>query len=296
MAHIRTIAPDEADAVLDLIIAEQSDPATATCYVGTVRDEVRLELADLGDAWPASVLVVEQDGRLVGATVTDADPDIGRSWIHGPWVDAEHWDAWAAPILQAAIAACPAGVVRHEMSSDAANVRMAELARQLGWKRSVPNQVYVADAAAATGWPPDDDRVRPLRAGDFEAVDALHTAEFPHTYLPTRQLIDQSVAGDLISLVSEDPGGRFLGYASGRVQPDGAGYLDFIAITPSARGAGAGVGLLATIGRRILSAAEQHNVNLTVQDHRLAAIAAYRRLGFVLETTIVGYSSPTPSG
>ena len=51
--------------------------------------------------------------------------------------------------------------------------------------------------------------------------------------------------------------GRFLGYGAGRVQPEGSGYLDFIAITPDARGTGAGLGLLATICRWIIEAAPQ---------------------------------------
>lgn len=296
MAHIRAVTADEVDAVLDLIEAEQADPATGTAYFGTERNQFRLELEDLGDAWPGSVLVVDDDGRLVGATVTDADTELGRSWIHGPWVTAEHWDTWARPLLEAAIEATPAEVTAHEICGDVMNGRMAALADELGWNRSVPNHVFVVDADAAAFWPTDDRRVRRLRADDFGAIDALHRAEFPNTYLPTRQLVDQSVAGDLISLVSEDDDGRFLGYASGRVQPDGAGYVDFLAIAPDARGAGAGVGLMTTIGRRIMTAAPQRNINLTVQDHRTPAVSLYRRLGFTLETTIVGYSSPKPSG
>ena len=291
MTTIRRIADGEVEALLDLITAEQADPATGTCYIGTERNELRLELEDLGDAWPGSALVVDDDGRLVGATVTDADTELGRSWIHGPWVTGAYWDEWARPLLEAAMAACPAEVSDHEISGDVANVRMAALADDLGWRRSVPNHVFVADQAATADWPTDDRRVRKVRADDFAAIDPLHNAEFPNTYLPTRQLVDQSVSGDLISMVSEDDDGRFLGYASGRVQPDGAGYLDFLAIDPDARGSGAGLGLMVTISRRIISVAPQHNVNLTVQDRRTAAVGLYRRLGLTLETTIVGYSS-----
>lgn len=291
MTSIRRIADGEVEALLDLITTEQADPATGIAYIGTARDELRLELEDLGDAWPGSALVVADGTRLVGATVTDADSELGRSWIHGPWVTSDYWDAWARPLLEASIAACPAEITDHEICGDVANVRMAALAAELGWRHSVPNHVFVTDQAAAAGWPTDDRRVRRLRAADGEAIDPLHNAEFPNTYLPTGNLVEQSVAGDLISLVSEDDDGRFLGYASGRVQPDGAGYLDFIAITPDARGSGAGIGLLVTIARRIITAAPQHNVNLTVQDHRAAAVALYRKLGFTLETTIVGYSS-----
>lgn len=292
MGEIRAIDAAEVDEVLDLITAQQADPSTGTCYVGTERDDLRLELEDLGAAWPDSVLVAVDDGRMVGVTLADTDTELGRSWIFGPWV-LEGWDTWARPLLEAAVATCPPGIVAHEISSDVANVRMAALADQLGWVASVPNHVFTVGADALTDWPADDPRVRLPRADDFAAIDPLHRAEFPDTYLPTRQMLVDGLSGDRIVAVSEGENGRFLGYASGRVQPDGAGYLDFIAIDPAARGTGAGLGLLVTICRRIIAAAPRHDVNLTVQHHRATAIALYRKLGFVLETTIVGYSSPT---
>lgn len=287
----RPVRASEVDALLDFITDRQADPATATCYIGTERESLRLELEELGDAWPGSALVVTgAGGRIVGATATDLDADLGRSWIHGPWVAEDHWDALARPLLESAIARCPSGVTAHEISGDIANRRMAALAADLGWTASVPNHVFVAKLADAADWPADDPRVRAPRDDDFAAIDPLHAEEFPDTYLTTRQMIDEGIAGERITLVSE-AGGEVLGYAAGRVQPDGSGYLDFIAIKPEARGTGAGRGLLATVSRRILAAAPLHDVNLTVQDHRAPAIALYRALGFTLETTIVGYTS-----
>lgn len=283
----------EEEALLDFIAGRQASPATGTCYLGADRDALRLELEELGDGvWPASALVVTDDqGRIVGATVTEVDPELGRSWIHGPWASEQHWDVVARPLLEAAVALCPSGVDHHEMSGDVANRPMAGLAAELGWTASVPNHVFVAGAGAASGWPADDPRVRAPRPDDFAAIDPLHAAEFPDTYLSTQQMIDEGIAGSRITVVSE-AGGEVLGYAAGRVQPDGAGYLDFIAITPEGRGTGAGLGLMVTVSRRIMAAAPQRNVNLTVQDHRAPAIGLYRRLGFDLETTIVGYSPP----
>lgn len=295
MSTIRTIKPDEIEAVIDLIVELQADPATGTCYIGAERDGLLLELQAFPDTWPARTQVVVDGETLIGASVADIDTELGKSWIHGPWVrgDQDQWDAWARPLLDAVIAGFPAEIVEHEMSSDVANVRMEALAAELGWKRSVPNHVFTADAAAAATWPADDPRVRELTADDAAAVQPLHDAEFPNTYLPTKQLVERSLAGKQISVVSE-AASQFLGYASGNVQADGTGYLDFLAITPDARGTGAGIGLLATIGRKIVTAAPEHNLNLTVQDHRAQAVGLYRKFGFNLDSTIVGYSSPKP--
>ncbi|MFT4297244.1 MAG: GNAT family N-acetyltransferase [Micropruina sp.] len=296
MSQPRPVASDEIGELLDFIAARQADPATGTCYLGTEPESVRLELDEFGDAWPGAALVVtDADGRIVGATVTESDAELGRSWIYGPWAADGLWDAVARPLVEAAVAGCASGIVQHEISGDVLNHPLAALAAELGWTASVPNHVFVVRADAVAGWPSDDPRVRPARADDFAAIDPLHDAEFPGTYLPTRQMIDDGIAGERITLVSEADG-TVIGYGCGRVQADGAGYLDFVAVTPAARGTGAGLGLTATICRRIIEAAPQHDVNLTVQDHRAPAIALYRKLGFDLETTIVGYSSPAPAG
>lgn len=292
MSEARRVEPSELDALLDFIAERQADPATGTCYLGTERASIRLELEELGDAWPGSALVVtDPAGRIVGASVTEADPELGRSWIHGPWVADDRWDDLAPPLLEAAIALCPPEVQAHEFSGDVSNRRMADLAAELGWTASVPNHVFVANADTASTWPDDDPRVRAPRPDDFAAIDPLHAAEFPNTYLATRPMINEGIAGDRITLVSE-AAGAVLGYAAGRVQPDGTGYLDFIAVVPQARRSGAGLGLLVTVSRRIIESAPAGDVNLTVQEHRAPAIALYQRLGFVRETIIVGYSSP----
>ncbi|MFT4216991.1 MAG: GNAT family N-acetyltransferase [Micropruina sp.] len=286
----RPVGAGEVGALLDFIAGRQADPATGTCYLDTERESLRLELEEL-DAWPDSALIVtDGDGTIVAASMSEVDAELGRSWIHGPWVLGDRWDALARPLLEAAVASCPAGVTHHEFSGDVANRRMAALAAELGWTASVPNHVFVATADATAGWPADDRRVRPATPDDFAAIDPLHDEEFPDTYLSTRQMIDDGIAGERITLVSESDG-ELLGYACGRVQPDGAGYLDFIAVPPAARGTGAGLGLMVTVCRRIMAAAPNRDVNLTVQDHRAPAVALYRGLGFTLETTIVGYSS-----
>ena len=295
MTAPRPLRPGELDALIDFITSRQSDPATATCYIGTERDDLLAELEELGDAWPASALVLtDACGLIIGATVTDSDDDLGRSWIHGPWVAPGRWDALARPLLEAAVTRCPEAVTRHEFSGDVAHTDMAALAADLGWTASVPNHVFVANADAAASWPADDPRVRVARSGDVPAIQPLHDEEFPDTYATARQLVEEGgPSGQRITLVAAE-GPRFLGYASGRVQADGAGYLDFIAVPAEARGTGAGLSLLVTVCRAIMAAAPQRNVNLTVQatPQRDAAIALYRRLGFELETTIVGYSSP----
>ena len=69
--------------------------------------------------------------------------------------------------------------------------------------------------------------------------------------------------------------GRFAGYAAGRVQPDGNGYIDFVAVDP--RGAaGTGRRLVTGLVRRLLPRAPKREVHLTVQEHRTPGPGALR--------------------
>jgi len=97
------------------------------------------------------------------------------------------------------------------------------------------------------------------------------------------------VAGDRIAVVAEDEPGRLVGYATGRVQPDGEGYIDFVAVDPAARGMGAGCALVTALAGRLLPASTTGRVNLTVQEHRAAARALYERLGFRVDVAFRGY-------
>jgi ribosomal protein S18 acetylase RimI-like enzyme len=129
---------------------------------------------------------------------------------------------------------------------------------------------------------------------DRESIRPLHDAEFPATYAPVERLLPDQPDGKFHVVVAEDPDqpGRFLGYAAGRVQPDGAGYLDYLAVSDAARGRGTGRDLLVAISTWLLEHAPQHDVNLTVQDHRTPARRLYESLRFTLQLSMVGYSRP----
>ena len=202
---------------------------------------------------------------------------------------------WARPLVDAALDQLPAGIDRVEMAGDVANVRMAALAEELGWPAGEVNHVYAASATAAAGWPDPVLTIRPATAADRETIRPVHDQEFPATYAGLERLLPDEPDGKFHVLLAEE-GSRFLGYAAGRVQPDGDGYLDYLAVPDAARGHGAGRDLLVAIGRYLVDAAPHHDVNLTVQDHRTPARRLYESLGFELQLSMVGYERPPTSG
>jgi ribosomal protein S18 acetylase RimI-like enzyme len=294
---ITPVDPEDLDRVLDLIAGEQASLARGTTMLGDQRDGVAAELEDLSPAWDTTVRVARSGDDFLGASLVEYDEDTARAWAFGPWVpgDDAAWERWARPLLDAALAQLPEGIDRVELGGDVTNVRMAALAGSLGWETSEVSHVFSADATAAASWRDPVNTVRVATAADREAIRPLHDAEFPATYAPVERLLPDEPDGKFHVLVAED-GPRFLGYAAGRVQPDGDGYLDYLAVSDAARGHGAGRDLLAAISRWLVDNAPHHNVNLTVQDHRAPARRLYESLGFTLQLSMVGYSRPPTSG
>ena len=291
-----TITPVEADAldeVLDLVATEQAERSRGTTMLGDEREGVAAELDDLEPAWASTVRVAREDGRVVAASLVEWDEENARAWVFGPWVAGgdDAWARWARPLVDAALAQLPAG---------STGSRWPATSRTSGWPRS-PRSSAGRPArsttctpprpTAAAGWPDPVLTIRPATAADRETIRPVHDQEFPATYAGLERLLPDEPDGKFHVLLAEE-GSRFLGYAAGRVQPDGDGYLDYLAVPDAARGHGAGRDLLVAIGRYLVDAAPHHDVNLTVQDHRTPARRLYESLGFELQLSMVGYERP----
>ena len=281
--------PDE---VVAFIATQQARRDRRCTYLGLEPSGIRAELDALTPDWSETLRTVEaDDGGLAGVVVVEWDDELGRSWIHGPWVagDDDGWRRSAPALLDAALAQVPEGAARHEVCGDVSHVLLAELASARGWHRSEVNHALVADRATIDGWPdgPAGAAVRAATPADLDAIRLLHDAEFPDTY---------ASAGQLVAAGEDDPWAVLVddgqaGYAAGKVQPDGEGYIDFVAVHPDARGTGIGRRLVVELSRQLLVASRTGRVNLTVAERRTDARALYERLGFRTDEAFVAHRS-----
>lgn len=284
---IRTANDAQAEAALDLIVACQADPARTCPYVGTEHAGILAELTELQPGWRETLRIGVRDGAVVAAACGDYDEETHRSWIQGPWAaDDAAWTSYADALVDAIIAQAPAGVEDHELCGTPRHTALADLAARRGWRTGAVSIAYVA--RSADDWPEPGPSVRGATMADLAAVAELHDLAFPGTYATARSLLADE---DRITLVLDGPDGSPAGYAAAQVQPDGAGYLDFIAIAPGARGRGLSKLLLSAIGRRVLAAAPNGDVNLTVVETNTPAVALYESFGFVRDIELVGYRS-----
>jgi ribosomal protein S18 acetylase RimI-like enzyme len=287
---ITPVPADELDAVLDLIAAEQAHTDRGTTMLGETREGIAAELGDVEPDWSASVRVARENGRLTGAIIGDWDEELGRAWILGPWVAGgdDEWRRWARPLVESVLEQLPESVGDWELAADVSHVRMGELGAELGLSPSEVNHVYTVDEPTLETWPEASDGVRPAGHADLELIRPLHDREFPASYATAEHLVPDPPDGKYQVVVAVD-GSTLLGYAAGRVQADGEGYLDFIAVSDAARGRGTGKDLMAAVCRPVISASTTRKLHLTVQDHRAPARRMYESLGFERSLSIVGY-------
>ncbi len=92
--------------------------------------------------------------------------------------------------------------------------------------------------------------------------------------------------------MSCDEVGDVLGYVAGRVQPDGDGYIDFLAVAPGRRQQGVGRALVTALSRQLVEGSPNERVCLTVRDSNHPARALYEQLGFRVDASIAPFEAP----
>jgi len=288
--------PSDLDEVIAFVVEQQRRPDRNVAYLGTEVEGVTAELEGLEPAWTSSARIARQDDRIVGAVAVEWDDEVGRSWIMGPWVahDDDRWLPLAGELLDAALAQVPPAIARHEMSGDTANHHLAALAAARGWWTTEVNHALSVDEGIVASWADGahpTGALRPATPDDVEAIRALHDAEFPGTYATAAQLVEGQQDGSRVTLVVPDGARGIAAYASGHVQDDGEGCLDFVVVHPDHHGQGLGRLAITAIARELLPRAPLRRMALTVQDHRATARGLYAALGFRHEVSFVGYRS-----
>ncbi len=309
MHHIRPADDTDLDEVVELLCRLQAESCHHIGYHGQTSAEITDELTDL--CWPtATVVGVDDAGRVRGVLSVDVDPELGRVWWHGPFVDvpADHPAAdriWArtADALYAAARALPTvrGIGDTELYGHVAHSRLAAFARRQGFPDGTYSSVVMLSGtdlvrlvgtvptAAATitelSTPPADSVLA-------AAVIRLHEQSFPSTYLSAAALL--TGAQDRTVVVATD-GGRLCGYAAGKAQAEEY-YVDFVAVATESRDRGIGGALVTALVQRL---AERHGARPRASAVVVGGNAPSRRmlarLGFRPHLDMVSYRTSATS-
>lgn len=254
-----------------------------TAGLGETAQEIAEYLASWDAPWFESSRVAEHDGKIVGFAAAELDESLGRAWIYGPLVDDPEWDGIAEHLFRDVVATMPSTTANLELSGDVANVRLARLADRHGLTAGVVHFVLTLDSLAIELLRAQN--VPSLTTEDEDTFVALHDDLFPGTYYPGRQLLTRAAEGKQIILGLVDRG-ELIGYASGRIDEGGDGYIDFIGVAPPRRREGHGRSLVVTLCHALQPVPR---VSLTVSEENIGALALYDTLGFERTSSAVGY-------
>jgi ribosomal protein S18 acetylase RimI-like enzyme len=304
MYALRPADPTDLTAVVALIARLQADPAQLVGYHGVTAAEVADELGGFTPDWASgAVVAVDSDDTVRGVLSVDADADIGRAWLHGPFVDVaqDHpaggqcWQNVADELLERAMAVPRlAGVASLELYGHRLNRRLGDFAARHGFVQGGTSRVFTVSGAALrsvlVSAVDDADTTRPLDRAYRDQVIELHERCFPNRNVTGEQLVD-GARGHTVVIATGATG--LLGYAAGFVQ-EAELYVDYVAVDPEMRAAGTGRTLVRALLRKL---ATDHGVRpqaaAVISLGNDASERMFTALGFELKLELVSYRRDT---
>src|SRR5207253_4772339 len=141
------------DEVVEVLVRLQADPAHHIAYHGETADEITAELTGMRPDWTTgTLLATDPGGRLRGVLGVEADAEVGRAWLHGPFVDvpANHpaaeriWQKTADALLGRALR-MPSlhGITDLELCGHRKHRLLADFAARHNFHTGVTSRVYL---------------------------------------------------------------------------------------------------------------------------------------------------------
>lgn len=256
----------------------QADPHTYLAYLGTEPSGIAAELAET--TWQDVSVVTLVDGDLVGWLVGDVDPDMGRVWWNGPFVQHDDWESVADALLEAGREQLLTEITEEEMAVDARFDRYRSWAARHGFAEDEGSHVLRLDGPVDPPLSP----VRQITNADHSTVIRLHDDLFGGTHTTGEQLVAGHDAEHRRLVVELD--GEVAGYVAVELEPDGSGYVDYVGVDPRHRRRGFGADLVRAGVVELLELGA-HGVGLTVRADIVGARDLYVSLGFEEERFVV---------
>lgn len=255
-----------------LAAAHQSRPERHIAYLGQDAASMEAEI-DTVAGWRDHLFVARRAGILVGFLFGEIDPGMGRVWWWGPFAPDDAWAPVADQLYRAARGSLANGVGQEELAGHGRHTELAAFAGRHGFTAGKAGIAMTRDDTALA---PAAGFELSRGGGAGRDLAALHDTAFPGAHYTGAALVD-GTGGH--ALVRADDNGELVGYAAGQVQPDGSGYIDFLAVAPGRRRQGAGSALIAALAASLQEAGAS-SLHLTVREDNAAARRLYAGLGF----------------
>ena len=306
MYPIRAAVSSDLDEVVEVLVRLQAQPAHHIAYHGETAEAIIEELTGLRPDWASgTVLATDSEGRTRGVLCVEVDQEVGRGWLHGPFVDVpvDHpasgqlWHQLADALMDQALRT-PAldGIADLELCGHRQHRLLADFAARHGFRPGKIVRVFVLTGGALRSLLVHDPgggssldaavRVLPDRPDLRDAVADLHERSFPGGPANGRQVAEGARGLCVVVLTGAD---GLVGYAAGYPQEDEL-YVDLVAVEPSRRSVGAGRALVRGLLREL---ATRHGARpqaaATIALGNDASERLFCALGFTLHIELASY-------
>jgi len=278
--------------LLDFLAAMNTCEEHSIGYLGTDVPTILDDLSEIPTPrFNAFLLALDTPtGNIVGALGTETDPEIGRAWLYGPFVDRSStatWDLIADALYEKTEARMPPDVTEHELCIGIRNSRVEAFGSRHGFvpfSHSISLSLLRSDRIPY-GDPPS--MIRPFVRNEHEALVTLHERLFPKTYYTGKQILN--LIGDTGQVFVAGTARNLIGYVLVRVSPViGTGTIEFVGVAATSRNRGIGSNLIARGVAWAFSRPRIGEISLTVSASNSAALALYDKHGFRRGKEIVG--------
>ena len=288
--QILPYSPEHFDELFQLIVRLNADASHHVGYFGVGETAVREAFEEAQIPIADGFRLAYEDGKLVGALGVDADSEIHRVWILGPFVGHANWHGIADTLYEAVQPVIPQGDYERELFCDAKNTNLHQFALRHGFALRSESAIMVLQRKDYHRAAKDLTQIFDFRETHFGQFQTLHDKIFPKTYMTANQIAQKCDDRHRLLLAVEDQ--ELLGYLFGKIEEE-SGYVDFLAVDNSFRRRGIGADLLAHALDWMFAAPSTQNVNLTMNTGSAAALSLYNTFGFATERITRSYRKKT---
>ncbi len=273
-------------AIANLIVTQNQHPETHCIHSSdpsSSTEAVQQEMIKLAANQELYFAMASQDNEIIGAFGAEIDPELGRSWLRGPFVDkTQDWDKTATELLASLMNILPPSINRLDSFLNITHHQGNQFYLQHDFEQKQLVHVYTAkpmnDANKPTVY------CQPLQQKFHSEFIALHDTIFPGTYYTGQQIIDRLNETEQVFVYIDEAVVQGYIYATVHKEAN-EGMIEFVGVNAEARGQGIGRKLLATAIRWLFEEKSTPQISLTVLDNLANARALYESVGFHLTYT-----------
>lgn len=290
MSSIVKYQPAQLKNIADFITRLNRLPEHHIGYFSTDMRSIERALQNFYPSPEQCVRVAIENNQLIGALGVDTDPDLGRAWFYGPFVEQSLWHATAEKLYDELVAELPMNITEYELFGDIRNTQLLKFAVRHEFELVSTQHVLLLKRENFSQ--SEEINVQQLAPEFFDQFEQLHDHIFPRTYFSAQEILTQLNQYNQVFILTE--GATLLGYVYGTIEADtGEATLEFLAVAESERGKGYGKVLVQVMAGWVFSQPQVQVIRLTVDAENKPAFATYRSSGFALERALLAYRKNT---